>query len=171
MTPSPSTFLARVVDPGLAWVATHAGVQQNRAQARTFLLAVAIQETDLTERAQRIGSGGVGPARGWWQFEMPTIGLMLGHKAASPRLSSLCEAAWVRCAAPDIWRCLEGHDFLALGVARLLLLTDPQPVPLTAAEGWDCYARRLWRPGKPHPAKWGHAWEAATQACSAAIVL
>lgn len=160
---SPSTFLSRILDPGLDWTATHASVVQNRSAARVFLLAVAIQETDLVSRFQVV-AGGAGPARGWWQFEAPTLGLMLRHPVSGDRLRSLCAAAWVRPDQGSIWRAIEGHDALAVGVARLLLLTDPHPVPVTAAEGWECYSARLWRPGKPHPDKWPRCWQAAQAA-------
>ncbi|WP_199707465.1 hypothetical protein [Teichococcus wenyumeiae] len=57
-----------------------------------------------------------------------------------------------------VWRALEGHDLLAYALARLLLLTDPYAVPETVNAGWDCYAKGLWRPGKPHRDKWDTAW-------------
>jgi hypothetical protein len=63
-----------------------------------------------------------------------------------------------------VWRALEGHDVLAAAFARLLLWTDPYPVPLGREEAWTCYAKRLWRPGKPHPDTWGSNWEAAQAA-------
>jgi len=172
MTPMrPAAFLAGIVDPGLDWIATHGGVHQSRAAARPFLLAVAMQETGLLDRAQRVEGGGAGPARGWWQFEMPTVRLLLEHRVSGERLRQLCAAAVVRPDAGAIWRAIEGHDLLALGVARLLLLTDPQPVPVTEIEAWTCYAERLWRPGAWHRgsvqqrqqlrAKWSDNWRAA----------
>lgn len=172
----PSLFLSRVLNPGLDWTATHGGIHQSRSAAAQFLLTVALQEVGaierdgdvhgLAHRAQMVAgdSTKAGPARGWWQFEQPTIGLLFGHPVAGPRLRSMCEAAWVRAEPDDVWRCLEGHDMLAVGVARLLLFTDPRPIPLTEAEAWTCYASRLWRPGKPHPWKWPHAWRTAMAA-------
>jgi hypothetical protein len=171
--PSPSTFLTRVIDPGLDWAATHAAVHTGRAAARLFLLASALQETGLQHRAQVVAGRptAAGPARGWWQFEEPTVGLLLQHSVSAPRLRQLCGAAWVRPEPDDIWRAIEGHDLLAVGVARLLLLTDPQPVPTTEIEGWTCYAERLWRPGawsrgsvqqrQQLRAKWSENWRAA----------
>ncbi|MGG5811490.1 hypothetical protein [Falsiroseomonas sp. CW058] len=164
--PTPGAFLAGVVDPGLDWVRLHTGISSGRAAARRFLLAVAIQETGLAARAQAVAGDAAraGPARGWWQFEAPTIGLLLRHPASSQPLRAMCAAAWVRPEPDDIWRAIEGHDLLALGVARLLLLTDPFDIPADEAAAWQCYAARLWRPGKPHPDRWPAAWRAAVAA-------
>ena len=154
-------FLGKVIDPGLAWATADVGGALSRPAARRFLLAIAIQETALTDRAQRLAGGAAGPARGWWQFEQPTIGLLLAHRVSGDALRRLCASAWVRPEPAAIWRAIEGHDLLAVGVARLLMLTDPYPVPETEAAAWQCYALRLWRPGKPHPGKWPDAWRVA----------
>lgn len=169
-------FVARVVDPGLDWTARHAGVERGRAAARRFLTAAAVQETGLAHRAQVVAGNpaAAGPARSWWQVEQPTVGLLLRHPLSGDRLRSLCAAAWVRPEPDDIWRAIEGHDPLACGVARLLLLTDPAEIPATEAAAWSCYAERLWRPGAWHRgtepqraalrAKWAQAWRAAVAA-------
>jgi hypothetical protein len=154
----PDTFARTILAPGIEF----SGITRQRPQAATFLLAVAIQETGLLERAQRLGTGAPGPARGWWQFEMPTIGLLLAHATASPILAGLAQRVRVRPQAEDIWRAIEGHDALACAVARLLLLTDRLPIPTDEEAAWECYARRLWRPGKPHRARWREtAWPQA----------
>lgn len=65
--------------------------------------------------------------------------------------------------APDaasVWRAIEGHDRLATAFARLLLWTDPHPIPTEERAAWDCYLR-LWRPGKPRPAEWPALWRLA----------
>ena len=53
------------------------------------------------------------------------------------------------------WR-IERDDVLACGVARLLFFTDPLRLPAVGdtASAWDLYARRTWRPGKPHRQTW-----------------
>jgi hypothetical protein len=50
---------------------------------------------------------------------------------------------------------LERDDVLAAGFARLLLFSDPRPLPDVSQqyEAWDLYLR-TWRPGKPHPHTW-----------------
>lgn len=159
----PGFFLSRILDPGLDWVATHGSVQQNRAAARPWMLAVALQESALVERYQILDGGAPGAARSWWQVEEPTVRLLLRHEVTGPRLRSMCDAASVRHDPICIWRAIEGHDMLAVGVARLLLLADPHPVPVDEAGGWECYMR-VWRPGKPRPEKWGSCWRMAQQA-------
>ena len=73
----------------------------------------------------------------------------------------LCQAASVRPEPAAIWRALEGHDALAYGLARLLLMTDPHPLPVAEDAAWACYADRLWQPGAPHRACWACFWAAA----------
>ena len=57
---------------------------------------------------------------------------------------------------------------LAAGIARLLLWTDPKPLPKrfeprAEAQAWSYY-ERVWRPGKPHPETWDDCWRAAVKA-------
>ena len=75
--------------------------------------------------------------------------------AAAATSSMLCEARGVPFEADAIWRALENDDVLAAGLARLLLFTDPKPLPAVQQvdTAWNCYVR-TWRPGKPHPEKW-----------------
>ncbi|MCY1303002.1 hypothetical protein D9M70_526890 [compost metagenome] len=53
--------------------------------------------------------------------------------------------------AGAIWRALEHDDVLAAGFARLLLWSDPKPLPLAGDEqgAFDLYLR-TWRPGAYH---------------------
>lgn len=171
----PALFQSRVIVPGLDWLDETTGILQNRQAARQFLLAAAIQETNLQFRAQMLHgtNNGAGPARGWWQFEQGTIGLLMRHVVTGPRLKLLCDAAWVRFEADDIWRAIEGHDFLAVSVARLLLLSDPHPIPTSEVAAWTCYSDRLWRPGAWHRGavedrlalreKWSKSWKTAVE--------
>ena len=159
---SPLEFDSRILQPGLAGLPAIGGPLSSPA-ARRFLLAVAIQESGLRYRAQRLPNQKPGPARGWWQFEAGggAAGVMK-HKPCSEwvrRLRAYHEVAWDRDA---VWRALEGHDALAVGLARALLQTDPYPIPTTSEGAWTCYAHRLWRPGKPHPQTWGAAWATAS---------
>lgn len=126
--------------------------------ARVMLLAVGLQESRFTYRRQL----GNGPARGFWQFEKGSEASRGGvwgvflHKASSPLLKELCKARGVRFFPTDIWKALEFDDVLAAGVARLLLYTDPYALPpLGDMQGaWVLYAKRCWRPGKPHIETW-----------------
>jgi len=161
---TPNEFRRLIIEPGALWTFQTCGVPSDTA-AQRFLLAVAAKESDLTERAQVINGGGAGPARSFWQGEL-TGGMIKGvtgfyKPAIREAARKLCDAASVRYDREAMWRAIEGHDLLAYGLARLLLRTDPGAIPETEAEAWDCYAERLWRPGKPNKAKWPKAWAAA----------
>lgn len=166
---NPTEFLRDILDPGLDWFEHVTGITRSRAAARPFLLAVAMQESGLTERAQVVAGGAAGPARGWFQFERGggVVGV-LSHGASADLARLCCAAAMVRPTPDVVWRTIEGHDRLAVAFARLLMLTDPAPVPTDMQGAWRCYADRLWRPGKPHPDRWPEAWRLAQAACEAA---
>lgn len=121
-------------------------------QAHVMLLTIGLQESRFLYRRQL----GNGPATGWWQFERGGgVKGVLQHPTSAPFAKLLCEGRGVTPDAPSAWAALERDDVLAAGFARLLLLTDPRPLPaVTDAQGaWDCYVRN-WRPGKPHRATW-----------------
>lgn len=126
--------------------------------ARVLLLAIGQQESRFEFRRQL----GNGPARGLWQFECGTRASRGGvwgvylHEQSRGYLEALCQARRVAFEPAAIWSALERDDILAAGVARLLLWTDPKPLPATddAAAAWDLYALRTWRPGKPHRLTW-----------------
>lgn len=121
-----------------------------------MLLAIGLQESRLTYRRQ-LG----GPARGLWQFERGTLETrggvegVLTHPASSHYLIAICMACDLRPVSAAIHEQLEHDDILACVVARLLLWTDPAPLPATHdADGAWAYYLRGWRPGKPHPETW-----------------
>lgn len=124
-------------------------------ELRAMLLSIGLQESGFTERAQVLAGGGKGPARGFWQFEQGGVRGVFKHPASNEPLRILCRARDVNFDPLQIWAALEHDDILAAGVARLLLLTDPRPLPaLDDVDGaWACYQRN-WRPGKPHPDRW-----------------
>lgn len=160
-------FLHRIMRPSAAWVEQVTGLRPT-PEALRFLLAVAGQESNCEHRAQVLNGGGPGPARGHYQFEQGGgVKGVMTHRASAQHAAALCEAASVRFESGAIWRALEGHDGLAYGFARLLLLTDPRPIPTDQAPAWECYAERLWRPGKPHPQTWSRHWQAAGIAVAA----
>lgn len=59
---------------------------------------------------------------------------------------------------PIVLAACEHHDALSLGLGRLLIWTDPDPIPRDAEAAWEVY-RRLWRPGHPRHETWEDAWE------------
>jgi hypothetical protein len=154
-------FNARILQPGLAELHAIGGPAPSD-RATQMLLSIAQQESALAHRAQVLnGTRTPGPARGWWQFErLGGVAGVMRHPASSGFARRLCEHCEVKFDSPHIWRCLEGHDALAVGFARLLLWTDPRPLPSLQAAGWDYYLRN-WRPGKPHPQTWARYWQRA----------
>jgi hypothetical protein len=131
-------------------------------QARVLLIAIALQESRLTHRDQIVKGkkpGVKGPALGLWQFELGGgVKGVLSHPASALHAKSLVPSGTNR----DVWLALETDDVLAARLARLLLWTDPRPLPVRgdAAAGWNYYIRN-WRPGKPHPQTWGAFWREA----------
>lgn len=122
--------------------------------ARVMLYAIGLQESRFKHRFQVLqGRPGVkGPARGFWQFERAggTRGVMT-HAATEPHLPELKSRT-----VADVWESLETDDVLAAKMARLLLWSDPRPLPKRGdtIAAWHYYLRN-WRPGKPHPQTWG----------------
>jgi hypothetical protein len=160
---TPRQFKVEIMLPGLH-VLHGVGGPPIRDAALQMLLTIALQESAIEHRAQVIASGNPGPARGWWQFERAGgVAGVMSHPASAGLARALCAASHVPFRPHDIWRCLEGHDTLAVGFARLLLWTDPLPLPTDHASGWSYYLNN-WRPGKPHPAKWPGYWRQAGEA-------
>jgi len=143
-------------------------------RATVMLLAIGQQESRFEHTYQVIAGrpGHKGPARGYWQFELGTSASKGGvwgvflHPASRFCLKQLCEARNVPFNPSAIWRALEEDHVLAAGLARLLLFTDPRPLPeLGDAQGaWRLYAIRTWRPGKPHRETWNDFYESALEA-------
>lgn len=132
--------------------------------AERMLLAIAGQESGMDHRYQLSRGMTAGPARGWWQFERGGgVAGVMTHRASSERAKAVCQELEVEFASHAIWRALEGHDALATAFARLLLWTDPRPLPTTEQAGWQYYLDN-WRPGKPHPGAWPKHWAAANEA-------
>lgn len=165
---TPTKFVKTIIDPGLKNIQTLIGLVPNDS-ARAFLLTIAQQESGpgLDARYQSSPNSSPGPARGWWQFEMGTeatrggvAGVFL-HASSKNLIMAGCNHFDIAKNIPAIWRVIEGHDMMAVLVARSLVLTDPYAIPIEVNAGWECYAKRLWRPGKPHPEKWPGNWQVA----------
>lgn len=131
--------------------------------ARAMLWAIGRQESRFIHRRQ-IG----GPARGFWQFERGGgVRGVLTHRASADMARKLCAACGVEPTSFAVYPALEHDDVLAAGFARLLLYTDPKPLPPVEPRNenaaWDYYIRN-WRPGKPHRHTWGAFWKEAVEA-------
>lgn len=119
-------------------------------EARVVMLAIALQESGLRTRRQING-----PARGFWQFEAAGVRGVLKHRASRALAVLACERAKLAPLPEIVHAALADDDILAATFARLLLWTDPSPMPETSdAHGaWVLYLR-TWRPGKPHENRW-----------------
>ena len=166
----PTTFLGRVIDDGLDFLTTIGGPLPTDT-ARRLLLCIALQESGpwLDARYQNSPAVTPGPARGWWQFEQGGgVAGVLQHAASQALARRACEDLYVVVEPAAVWRVIEGNDLLACTFARLLLWTDPPPLPTTEDSAWDCYMR-VWRPGKPHRDTWTPNWATATDTVKAGL--
>lgn len=129
-------------------------IKMDSRAARVILAAIGYQESGYQVRIQY----GNGPARSFWQFEKGGIKGVMLHQATIRLASELCDARKVNFASQDIWKAMETDDVLGAAFARLLMYTDPKALPDNPDDAWEMYAKRLWRPGKPHPEKWAKSW-------------
>lgn len=151
---TPANCNAQILTPALALLP----VAMDSPDARRMLLAIGLQESRLQYRAQ-IG----GPAKGYWQFEQGGgVAGVLRHPASSLLAVRCCQKRNVTPAPRNAYLALETDDVLAACFARLLLWTDPHPLPKSSADGWAYYLRN-WRPGKPHEHTWAAFWDEATK--------
>jgi len=109
-----------------------------------MVLATMKQESALAHRKQ-VG----GPAKGLAQFERGGgVHGVLNHHASAKLAAAVCDARGVEPLAGPVYDALETDDILAACFARLLLLTDPAPLPAVGdIEGaFETYVHS-WRPG------------------------
>lgn len=115
-----------------------------------MLLAIGLKESNFVYRYQVIGGGKKGPARSFWQGEEEG-GMVKGvmtHRLTEDLARGLCEKHMVSFTTRAVWQAIETDDVLACALARLLLWTDPSPLPAPndAEEAFRTYLR-VWRPG------------------------
>lgn len=167
---TPREFLIKAIIPAAAILPA----QMDSRRARLLVLAICLQESNLQSRYQIVQGkpGAKGPARGFPQFEKGSklfgggIWGVYKHKASKFWLAELCKARGCEFHPDAIHIAIETDDVLAAGLARLLLFTEATPLP---AEGdheaaWIYYAKKTWRPGRPHPEKWLTNYRKAQQA-------
>lgn len=138
--------------------------QMDSWESRVLLLAIGGTESNFEHRDQldhRGLPGVIGPACGFWQFELGNPAKMrngvsgvMGHQAARYWLHRAVSIADLPFEPRAVWAALTKPEFdlLACALARLLLFTDPYKLPALGDEqgAWNLYAKRTWRPGKPH---------------------
>jgi len=124
-------------------------------EARVMLMAIPGQESNWDARAQHGG-----PALSYYQFEK--IGVD-GVLEAVPDWSRAVLAA-NDIPVAEAHAAIQYHDPVATAFARLLLWSDPAPLPFVGdqAGAWDYYLR-CWRPGKPDETRWPHCYQTAME--------
>lgn len=178
-----------LIIPACDYLAGYYGLVTGPA-AYVMTAAPGQQESNYEARDQlevqngKLVAGAVGPATGFWQFEkMGGVHGVMTHAASRNIARDLAKAVGVDWTEDAIWRfftTMEG-DELAVSFARLLLLTDPQPLPeptLANEEKAFGYYLRNWRPGawfnsapdsakrNELRAKWGRSWSASIAAAA-----
>lgn len=154
---------ARGIDPALKLLPE----MMDSPAARIQLLTTGRQESRFLHRRQIIlvadkQSGEMvpkplGPAKSFWQAERGG-GMVKGvrtHPATRDLARTLYAARKVRPNDTAIWNAIENDDVLAAGLARLLLWSDPHPMPAIGdwQDAWRLYLR-TWRPGHPREETW-----------------
>lgn len=148
--------LDQAIKTGIAPAMSMLRAGMDGPMARVMLLAIGLQESRFEHRRQMVGSPPrpVGPAKSFWQFELGTAASRGGvwgvflHAASNGLLKQIAMQRGVALSPTNIWNAIEHDDVLAAGLARLLLWTDPQPLPGVEDEtgAWMLYLR-TWRPG------------------------
>lgn len=163
---TPQEFLQNAIEPAYKLLPEKMSAPGSRDRASVMILAICLQESRLTHRRQ-IG----GPARGFPQFEKGTpatrggvTGVLL-HASTREAAQALCKARGIPATADAVYEAIENDDVLAAGFSRLLLWTDPFPLPQLGEtqEAWGLYLR-TWRPGKPHRSTWDALYAQALDA-------
>jgi hypothetical protein len=139
MSSVPALTLAEITQRGIDPALRLLPPKMDTPEARLLLLAIGAQESSFRDRRQIVWvkEGGkrvlrpLGPARSFWGAEKGG-GMVHGvrtHPATSDYAQALYIARQVKQTDLAIWNAIENDDVLAAGLARLLLYTDPKPLP------------------------------------------
>lgn len=144
--------LDQIIKTGIAPAMALLPLNMDSPRARVMLLAIGLQESRFEHRRQLVGSPPrpAGPAKSFWQAERGG-GMVHGvrlHEQSREPAAALYVARGVAANDAAIWDAIERDDVLAAGLARLLLWTDPAPLPAVDDESsaWQLYLS-TWRPG------------------------
>lgn len=155
---TPEVVLSQVFEPALEYLpAKFRGVP-----AKVEMLSITQQESGLKYRIQQPN----GPAKGLFQFEMGGgVKGVMTHPASMILANNACKALGVPWTQRDVYDALQFNDYLAVIFARLLLWTNPKPLPTLGdvQAAWDYY-EGTWHPGKPHRDTWDAYYAKAVKA-------
>lgn len=150
---TPRAFLTRIINPTLDMMQELTAVAIPASdQARVELLTIALQESGLRYRQQVP----VPYAHGWWEFENGPQSALGGlFKIMPQKLSAVCAELVVPFDRDTVFGAIVWCDLLACAVARLLLWSEPNPLPAIGdiQGAWNYYVK-LWGPGSPRPKEW-----------------
>lgn len=136
-------------------------------EAMALTRSIGFQESRFSVRDQIVSGkkpGDIGPATGFWQFELGGgVKGVMGHPSTKVIAEKCCAEFGVPFVRDAVWRSFTKPEFdgLACSFARLLLLSDPDPLPAAVPgmveAAWRYYLD-TWRPGKPHRSTWDQFW-------------
>lgn len=174
MSSIPALTLAEVTERGIDPALKLLPCKLDSPEARVMLLAIGLQESDFRDRRQLVTvrrdgkrvTVPEGPAKSFWQGEASggMVHYVPLHEATKDLAAYVCQVRHVPLNDIAVWNAIENDDVLAAALARLLLYSDPYPLPALGRRGaaWDYY-KRTWRPGKPKPEKWPLCYERALE--------
>lgn len=151
----PEDFFRDIVDPSLKKLTEWTGTPSDD-RARVLVMAIAGQESHWEQRRQVEG-----PARSYWQFEL--FGGVVGlFNVVRARLDKVLVPLDIPAVPGTVHEAMAWNDTLACCMARLLLWTDPHPLPaLGDHDAAYAYYIENWRPGMPHPGNWAQNYATA----------
>lgn len=155
---SPEVVLDKIIKPGLEFVPA----KLRGISGQYMILSIFQQESGLKYRLQQPN----GPAKGLGQFERGGgVRGVMNHHASQDMAQAACRSLDIPWDEKTIYGALEFNDYLAVVFARLLLWTDPSPMPGTQDPeyAWQYY-KRNWRPGQPHRETWNAYFARAVKA-------
>jgi hypothetical protein len=128
-------------------------------RAKALLIAIGLQESRFLYRRQL----GLGPAKGFWQFEQGGgIKGVLTHPVTRPHIEAVLKDLGYQPDFKACWDAVEHNDILACAFARLNLWWIPGAIPGPGEfeKSWNYYIFG-WRPGKPHRSTWDEFYRQA----------
>lgn len=158
-----ATFNTQILVPALAFIRGNLKNIPASVEEHTMLLAIAGVESAWSQRTQQP----VAYAHSFYQFERGGVLGLMRDDETSKQVAVLCGMASVPFQSTAIWNYMakpEADNFSA-AMARLLLWTDPRPLPKNEVDGYQCYLR-LWRPGAPYKDRWLSVYGQAVAAIS-----
>jgi hypothetical protein len=159
-----STFDKKTLIPALDWFRNLVVEVPVKRDSHVLIHAICGQESNWTERLQKP----VPYAHGFAQFErMGGVKGVLQHPATKAIAKRLCDNYNIPATPTGVWVTIglpEG-DNLAIAFARLLLFTDPRPLPAVGdVEASREYYERNWQPGKKDAERWRRVYPQSLKA-------